>query len=171
MLCVNCHQVNTLDSLVIKSENGDLCCMVCQHCSETLNAASVSVQLNAAIRAHIRKYGQSWSVCDENSCELRSRQKSVYAHCPSRSCNGTLNLEYSAGALYTQLQFYQHLFNVERFTKNMKDVAAKESTQLLTLVHRPSLASLLQLVQNYMDQSLHGVVDMKQLFSFQKMVK
>ena len=74
--------------------------ITCPSCSGTYHTASLAVQLENSIRAHISKYYLGYTVCDDDACGARTRMMGVYGkRClglVKDGCRGTVKLEVSA---------------------------------------------------------------------------
>lgn len=67
---------------------------MCPHCQQIMPAPSLLAQVTAQIRKHIRKYYEGRMICDEPSCQNKTRQMSVNGRqCTARPCRGTLHKE------------------------------------------------------------------------------
>mmetsp|Transcript_9299 Transcript_9299/g.11634 ORF Transcript_9299/g.11634 Transcript_9299/m.11634 type:complete len:593 (-) Transcript_9299:354-2132(-) len=92
----------------------------CPHCkapamgTEGLSACwdRISTAVKLAVAKYQGKCNQHWKICDD--CHTRTRQKSNDAHCLVPECQGTLLTEYPERALYTQLKYFEALFDIER---------------------------------------------------------
>uniref|UniRef100_A0A8D0G4W1 DNA polymerase n=1 Tax=Sphenodon punctatus TaxID=8508 RepID=A0A8D0G4W1_SPHPU len=77
----------------------------------------LSNKLNLDIRRFIKKYYSGWLICEEQTCQNRTRRLPLGFSrngplCPA--CRkAILKPEYSDKALYTQLCFYRYIFNVD----------------------------------------------------------
>ena len=89
-------------------------------------------------------------------------------------CRGFLSLQFSDRALYTQMQYFEWLFNFERILKKHPNQAG-EFFQLLTFLDaiqnclekcKMHAVSLGKTVDQYLETSLRRWVDMKQIFAF-----
>ncbi|KAI8907620.1 DNA polymerase family B-domain-containing protein [Powellomyces hirtus] len=94
----------------------------CPTCLQTLPTPSLVAQLSTAIRQHIKRYANTYLVCDDPSCPAggvgKTRHMGVYAEkCLVPNCMGTVRLEYDDRKLYTQLMYYERLFEVGEFEK------------------------------------------------------
>ncbi|XP_035693536.1 DNA polymerase alpha catalytic subunit-like [Branchiostoma floridae] len=75
-------------------------------------------KLTLATRRHVKMYYEGWMKCDDPSCASRTRRVPMNpqrngAVCPT--CNkGILQQEYTDSQLYTQLLFYQHIFDLDK---------------------------------------------------------
>uniref|UniRef100_A0A6I8NI40 DNA polymerase n=1 Tax=Ornithorhynchus anatinus TaxID=9258 RepID=A0A6I8NI40_ORNAN len=69
------------------------------------------------VRRHIRKYYGGWLICEEPTCQHRTRRVPVQFSRSGPVCpacrKATLKQEYSDKALYTQLCFYRFIFDVD----------------------------------------------------------
>eukprot|EP00731_Ephydatia_muelleri_P030456 Em0021g979a len=92
------------------------CRLVCTHCSKPLSSARVRNTLSLQARSFINKHYLGWMMCDDVSCQFRTRNTFVVLDDSTPSCpgclKGRLKDEYPASALYTQLQFFQHVFSL-----------------------------------------------------------
>ncbi|XP_070173652.1 DNA polymerase alpha catalytic subunit-like [Littorina saxatilis] len=70
------------------------------------------------IRSHIAKYYAGWLKCEDSACGSRTRKLPLTFQRGHPICticqHGILHREYSDSALYTQLCFYQFIFDVEK---------------------------------------------------------
>ncbi|KAI0048775.1 hypothetical protein FA95DRAFT_1678116 [Auriscalpium vulgare] len=141
----------------------------CPGCKGRLGPASLQVQLECQIRAHVARYYEGWTVCDDPTCGNRTRMMGMYGRrCLKDWCRGKVAFEYTDAQLYTQLRSYAHLFDIDKARKNASGDA---QGQLLTLAARQHdiLQKLSQTVDKYLDQNGRRWVDMASLFSFLKL--
>ncbi|KAK7499236.1 hypothetical protein BaRGS_00009496, partial [Batillaria attramentaria] len=93
-------------------------------------------RLVQAIRADISKYYAGWLKCEDSACGARTRKLPLIfqrGHPVCAACKrGLLHQEYSDSMLYTQLSFYQYIFDVEK------------AKTLITAAERMSAESQLQ---------------------------
>ncbi|KAL8595946.1 hypothetical protein ACOMHN_018258 [Nucella lapillus] len=70
------------------------------------------------IRQHVAKYYAGWLKCEDSGCGARMRKLPLTFQRGHPICvvckRGVLHQEYSDSALYTQLCFYQYIFDVEK---------------------------------------------------------
>eukprot|EP00808_Paulinella_micropora_P011422 g78076.t1 len=118
--------------------------------------------LTRRCRSHVDKYYQSWLKCSDNSCGRSTRQVfSRPGQCPNPHCQGLLQREYPAQALYVQLMYYKSLFDVARAENNIrvenKRRAEDPSNKLPQLIAKPFNASqqrVLTALSQHMDEIL-----------------
>uniref|UniRef100_A0A667X5Z3 DNA polymerase n=1 Tax=Myripristis murdjan TaxID=586833 RepID=A0A667X5Z3_9TELE len=91
------------------------CCHIpCGGCPRDY-VVNISNKLLLDIRRHIKKYYSGWLVCEDQTCQNRTRRLPIAFSrhgpiCPA--CNrATLRPEYSEKALYNQLCFYRFIFD------------------------------------------------------------
>jgi len=72
-------------------------------------------RLSHEVRRHTQQYYASFYQCSDSSCGRRSRDISVKDNkCLAPGCKGRMEREYTANMLYTQMQYFRSLFDVER---------------------------------------------------------
>ncbi|TPX37489.1 DNA-directed DNA polymerase [Synchytrium microbalum] len=171
-LCKYCKTQQRLDPLVRnKDSENPTCILMCSNvdCSMPLPTASLYAQLSREIRDHIKKYQNSWLVCDDAACRNRTRHMSVYGErCLRNGCRGAMTFEYPNNALCTQLEYYANLFDFEKFKKKLE----RDSVKLdrLTGLIKPYTADfqeLKALVDEYLETDARRYVQLEKIFAFQ----
>lgn len=97
----------------------------CPHCGAMYygrsNARDVfcylSNRVTLLIRSCLRKYYDYWLVCDDHTCQSKTKQQSVRGNNCIMRCNGRLVQEYDEDQLYTQMKYMETLFDTERFAE------------------------------------------------------
>ena len=83
----------------------------CGHC---FTAAHVQNMLDMTIREMTTEYYQGWSRCTEATCSNVTRQQSCLGSvCVVPRCGCNTVETFSAGALYTQLKYFDMLFDIK----------------------------------------------------------
>ncbi|KAJ3161309.1 DNA-directed DNA polymerase alpha catalytic subunit pol1 [Geranomyces michiganensis] len=86
-------------------------------CGAPLPQPTLTAQLSTAIRTHIKRYANAYLICSDPTCPAAAnptRHMGVYAEkCLTPHCNSTTQLAYPDTRLYTQLAYYESLFNIE----------------------------------------------------------
>jgi len=127
--------------------------------------ASLAAQLHCAIRKHIREYNNNVLKCD-NVCATRTRQMSVYGtKCLYPDCAGTMSHEYSDKMLYTQLEYYIHLFDTEEMKKVYKE-STKDKRYNGAITYKEQYDALKFIADTYMKRNARKFVDLSKLFRF-----
>ncbi|XP_041358143.1 DNA polymerase alpha catalytic subunit-like [Gigantopelta aegis] len=84
--------------------------------SELVN--QIENQLVAVIRKHIRRYYEGWLRCEDSTCGSRTRKTPLTFYRGHPICSvcqrGSLHQEYTDCELYTQLCFYQYVFDTDK---------------------------------------------------------
>ncbi|EIN03911.1 DNA polymerase alpha catalytic subunit [Punctularia strigosozonata HHB-11173 SS5] len=143
----------------------------CPACKAPMTTASLQVQLDTQIRAHIARYYEGWIVCNDQTCGMRTRMMGVYARtCLRKDCTSTVAFEYSDAELYNQLRMYHSLFDQQKIIKAARGMDKDKLMEIDTLCTMQAglLQTLLDTVEKYMLQSGRRWVDMSSLFSFMK---
>lgn len=149
-----------------KKNGGLVSGLTCSHCGHLPSAASLGVQLNMAIRKHIREYYSQVMQCDEPSCGLRTRVLSTggSSRCLRPQCTGHLHEVYSDKQLYHQLQYFAALLTVEKSASRLECTSTE--VRVLCERHMSHIAQLTKVVDGYMAVSARKFVDLSSLFSF-----
>ncbi|KAJ9591406.1 hypothetical protein L9F63_002012 [Diploptera punctata] len=82
--------------------------------------AGVQNSLTTASRSFIRQYYQNWMICEDPGCTNRTRRlplemKGSYPHC-NMCKSAVMYREYTEFELYTQLSFFQYIFDLSKVT-------------------------------------------------------
>jgi len=100
----------------------------CPACHTQLGTPSLQVQLELHIRQHIAKYYEGWTVCDDPTCDQRTRMMSVYGRrCLRVGCRGSVSFEASL-QLYNQLMYCASLFNGNKTIATAKGTSRQGET-------------------------------------------
>ncbi|NXX91398.1 DPOLA polymerase, partial [Centropus bengalensis] len=120
--CLKCGTENIYDNVFDGS--GRFLEPSLQRCSKTEceeppfnSVVQMSNKLLLDIRRHIRKYYNGWLICEEPTCQNRTRRLPLSFSRSGPICQAcrkaVLRPEYSDKALYTQLCFYRYIFDVD----------------------------------------------------------
>ncbi|KAI8375408.1 DNA polymerase family B-domain-containing protein [Choanephora cucurbitarum] len=135
----------------------------CTKCHLTININSVRVQVTLAIRKHIQRYYEGWYVCDDVTCNNRTRMLSVFGRrCMVENCRGSMKREYTDKELYTQILYLSTLFNPMKTRDKYNDSVQVES---LINKHFRELESIQSIAEKYLDRSSYRHVDLSKLLS------
>lgn len=174
-------------------------CMLCQGCKRQFNGPTVANAVTLATRKHIGRYYSSPFICDERTCATKTREFNLkndgQPACPRKGCSGTMSLEvsflkwkyrsgsnflfflqYDKNQLYTQLRYFQDMFDYRRLVEKLdhKDDKQREEFLILTAVpeHQRTRVLFDKINENVtvlLQQNGYGVVDCSQLFGFFKL--
>nr|XP_034328264.1 DNA polymerase alpha catalytic subunit isoform X1 [Crassostrea gigas] len=88
-------------------------------------------RLRMDIRRHVQKYYQGWLKCEDAACGTVTRRVPLTfqrGHPVCHACHrGLLHPLYTDTMLYTQLCFYEHIFDADKALKSMADGTEKNS--------------------------------------------
>ncbi|KAK4050302.1 DNA-directed DNA polymerase alpha catalytic subunit pol1 [Microbotryomycetes sp. JL201] len=165
-VCSNLMAFGGIDKAVgsMISKSGFFCTNM--ECLEPLSVPSMAVQLDLQIRSFISKFYEGWIVCDEPTCGNRTRMMSVYGRvCLVPNCKGQVHFEYNDNHLYTQLLYFDTLFDVGRIRGKLHSSAGAEIGEILE-AQKIALAQLRAVVTKHLDKNGRRWVSMSSLFSF-----
>lgn len=152
----------------------------CKKCEFIFSAIQLSSQLESTIRAHISLYYAGWLVCDDSTCDVTTRQISVFGkRCLVDGCTGVIRYRYSDKQLYHQLLYFESLFNLQK-NKNRelkpiyypgdkdfpKDQIPQTTLNVLIEQNRELFEINQMIVQKYLSNSSRRYVNMTSLFDF-----
>eukprot|EP01134_Creolimax_fragrantissima_P008271 CFRG8271T1 len=174
--CPTCNAESEYTSIV----RGDLnsmteveCAMTCQRCTKPLPPAYLCNVLTRLVRSYITKYYAGWLVCDDQACRTRTRYVSVCGRkCMVPFCRGSMSPEYSAHQLFTQLAYFQYLFDLALLLKkspaaaNMTGLTAlsKEGVESLTNPYKDDIARVHTHMTSFIQKNARTYVDLSQIF-------
>jgi DNA polymerase alpha subunit A len=96
LICNYCgERDNTYEGIIRLAEDGSVRCgFDCTKCHLTIHASSVRVQLTLAIRRYIQQYYDGWYICDDITCNNRTKMLSAFGRrCIVDNCRGTMRKE------------------------------------------------------------------------------
>ena len=176
--CRHCHKASIFEGLC---DSTSMCTpdgLICGNaeCGKTFSTISIVAQLEAQIRAQTGQYYEGWLVCDDASCNNRTRQMSVYGHrClgpggKAEGCLGRMSYEYSEKKLYNQLLYFASLWDVEKAksnAKNQKEYAeVRDRVVVLAEANRDGFVMVKNVVDAYLRKCGRQWVEMDTLFGF-----
>jgi DNA polymerase alpha subunit A len=113
----------------------------------------LSNRLHLATREATKKYYEAWTICSDVMCKTRTQKQSLRGNgniCSAAGCRATTTMEYPDSALYTQLKYFESLFDVKRAQKKIREqkervssTAAKTEPPTLSERHLAILKKLL----------------------------
>ncbi|WVR04263.1 hypothetical protein IAU60_001263 [Kwoniella sp. DSM 27419] len=174
--CITCESTFEFQGLLEEGTNVQPVGIACSACHAILHPASVSIQLENQIRAHISKYYLGWTVCDGEGCGARTRMMGVYGkRCLGfggrEGCKGTVRLEYPDSKLYNQLLYFRSLFDGEKAISTTRGSARFDEVRALVLPNTALFNQLVATADRYLDKNGRRYVDMKGLFGFMERIK
>lgn len=119
--CKFCSTTLEIETPAVKHDKSYKPCFYCTSCNSLQPSGYVAITLVKQAREHIKLYYMNYMVCDDPSCQHRTRQVSVESELCSKCGGGTNKLEYSDSDLYNQLLFYSYAFDVDRQIERTTD--------------------------------------------------
>lgn len=148
----------------------------CSSCNEHVPMTRINIQLEVMIRNLIKRYYSGKVKCDDPSCHMETRQVGVYGRkCMGQDdeCQGTLRFVYDDGKLYTQLLYFDSLFDVDRAKNNAMeekddndDDFKFETVRALAEQNRVRFSTPRRIVDKYLVDCGRRYVDFHAIFSF-----
>eukprot|EP01135_Chromosphaera_perkinsii_P004895 Nk52_evm15s303 gene=Nk52_evmTU15s303 len=142
--------------------------LTCPSCDAAYSLTNMENTVRRSIRAHLKVYYDGWLVCDDPSCGNRTKQLSLKGKsCIIPECQGQVQMEYSDTQLYTQMLYYQNLFDA---TKAMSKVDEKKKDFVNGLLlgegYKEYINELHSLTMNELNKNARRVVNLGFLFNF-----
>jgi len=169
--CKSCHATTDFPLLhdrtnpLVKASGA-----VCMSCQKSMNTVNLQLQLEAQIRAHIARYYEKWTVCDEQTCTNRTRSMGVYGkRCLKPGCRGRVTFEYSDTMLYNQLRYYKYLFDREKAIKVSTGMFHAEEVLAVVGQQATMLGALSDIAEKYLRQCGRRWIDLTSVFSVLKL--
>lgn len=102
--CVQCKNIMQFDSII----DGNKCIqtrgIVCLSCGNTINPASVAIQLENQLRQYIHRFYEGNLICNDQSCGNKTRMMGVYGkRCLMSNCLGMMKFEVSCHILFQRI--------------------------------------------------------------------
>ncbi|CAH1398889.1 unnamed protein product [Nezara viridula] len=162
-----CKIDNTVEGLRHKLENGAEGSLMLEKCTNpeckvfpVEYLPSIQNQLHFRIRYHIQKYYEGWLICEDPVCQNRKRIINPIFSKGFPECNkcyrSTMRREVSNLSLYTQLTYFQYLFDLSRDVIN----SVKIEPEIIDAYKR-----LYDQVGEVLKQNKYSVIDLGSLFS------
>eukprot|EP00041_Stephanoeca_diplocostata_P033068 m.1082251 g.1082251 ORF g.1082251 m.1082251 type:complete len:1545 (-) comp24263_c0_seq2:139-4773(-) len=174
-LKVCCRQCNTTEDFVgvfrQGGEGGGMRCgLLCPNpsCAAHFSVPYLCNQVSLGVRTHVDQYYAMQLTCDDESCPIASRttrQVSVAgSRCLDPYCRGTMRPVYTDGALYSQLSYYQFLFDTVHALKQLPEETRGLGQSVIT-GYTETFAKLYEHVDTYLQRSARKHVDLGALFT------
>ncbi|PPQ85267.1 hypothetical protein CVT25_010040 [Psilocybe cyanescens] len=155
----------------------------CPSCTKTISLGSLQTQLEIQIRESISKYYQGWTVCDDSTCNNRTRMMGVYGRrCLRTECKGHVTFEvllslfcvtkimanYSDTQLYNQLRFFASLFDTQ---KALDSARPENRSNLVAIIAKNQvlLRTLAECVEKHLNNCGRRWIDLGAIFSSMKL--
>ncbi|CAG8796981.1 8459_t:CDS:10, partial [Gigaspora margarita] len=149
--CIHCRESYTFEGFNsitghLLDETGFYCGN--PNCMGALPTSSILAQLTCSIRFQVKKFYDSWNVCEDPTCGYRTRNISR-KRC-AQGCRGKMVVEFSEYRLHNQLNYYAHLFDVDKI-KNTSQTSLNIGDNVMSQIKR-----LNSLAGRYLTKSGYG---------------
>ena len=174
-LVLQCRQCNTecnpFPGVFRRRDGGNLQAgLLCSNpsCNGKFDVAYLCNKITLEIRDRLSKYYLMELACDDESCPVASRttrQLSVAGtRCIDPYCRGQMRSVYSDGQLYSQLSYYQHLFDVPAALKKLSD-EARPLGEVAFTGHTEAYEAVYAHITKALDKNARKYVDLGALFT------
>ncbi|XP_033119807.1 DNA polymerase alpha catalytic subunit-like [Anneissia japonica] len=130
--------------------------------------AQIKNQLRMMVRRCVTKYYDGWLVCEDTSCNHRTRCVPINPQRHGLPCpvcqRALLKPEYTSKALYTQLRYFKFIFDAHRAIQSNKDKSLTKPIFERNLEARSTYDRLLQMTESTIQQSGYSEVNLSRLF-------
>ncbi|KAM9037624.1 DNA polymerase alpha catalytic subunit isoform 1-T1 [Sarcophilus harrisii] len=124
------------------------------------------------IRRYIKKYYNGWLICEEPTCQARTRRLPLQFSRSGPLCQtcmkATLKQEYSDKSLYTQLCFYRHMFDMDHALEKLitdHEKAILKKKEFLSKKYLEAYKILKSTAEKFLSWSGYSEVCLSKLFS------
>ncbi|KAG4303428.1 hypothetical protein PCK1_000392 [Pneumocystis canis] len=160
LTCNSCHEKIDFKGLAKSKQYVNLEGIFCP-CGKKFPIYTISAQLESQIRNYNSIYYNAWILCNDPSCANRTRQIGVYGkRCSIKNCQGQMYFEYSDKMLYTQLLYYDSLFNVDKAREIANQFPEPESILICAEYNRERFEKLRYITQSYLSHNKRRFVDL-----------
>lgn len=166
--CSNCSKETMIDSPFRKTETGEYE-LVLEKCinpecafSPMQHLAPIQNALTLAMRSYVQRYYTSWLTCEDPACPQRTRRLPLRFQSNFPICNlcekGVMYREYTDTELYTQLSFFQHIFDLSK-------IPASDKRHLrISMDIDSAYFKLKDHIEQLLKHSAYSVVNMSHMF-------
>lgn len=174
LTCSNCNEANEFPGVFSGSMASGLCCVNSSCSKPSFWGERNHFELYARIynelilmrRRHCQEYYRGVIKCDDPTCGLETRQLSVLGGvCLNRGCSGRMKSKYSESQIYTQLKYFDTLFDVEHACEQFENFhergTKKELIKRIAPLDKETFTHLHDLTQGFLKMSAYNWVDPK----------
>ncbi|XP_052126861.1 DNA polymerase alpha catalytic subunit isoform X1 [Frankliniella occidentalis] len=166
--CRKCAKEIVIDSPYRKTETSEYE-LVLEKCpnsdcdlSPLQHLAPIQNALTLAMRTYVQKYYACWLVCEDPACPQKTRRLPLRFQSNYPICNlcekGVMFREYTDTELYTQLSFFQHIFDLSKIPANDKKFLR------ISVETDNAYCKLKEHVEQLLKHSAYSVVNMSRMF-------
>lgn len=171
ILCKECNSEHKFDGVFSKQSGALHAGLLCPTatCAQQMSVPNICNQVTLAMREKINLYYRGELSCDDDSCTFsgiqHTRQLSCRgSFCPDRCCRGMLRPVYSDAQLYSQLSYYQMLFDVDHAIEQLPEESRSAASSLIAPFREP-FSKVFNHVDRQLQKSARKHVDLGGLFT------
>ncbi|XP_054706235.1 DNA polymerase alpha catalytic subunit-like [Uloborus diversus] len=164
-----CYHKIVIDDILVKEPNSISCILKsCANCKTSMvqHIANLKNQLQKTIRQFISKYYKLVLICEDVGCAYETRKVPLRFTSGGPICsscrNSNLHLKYTEAQLYTQLAYFQHLFDLDKAVSSLTD------EEKILYTKQEDVAKVYTILKCTIDQvlrnSAYGIVNLTALF-------
>ncbi|KAI9257390.1 DNA polymerase family B-domain-containing protein [Phascolomyces articulosus] len=168
--CGFCRHEQTFEGITrMLEDNTVVPGLQCSGCQRMIAETTIRGALIRAMRSFIRKYYQGWLVCDDNTCDSRTRSMSVFGRrCLKDNCHGAMKREYTDKQLYTQLLYLTTILDPSKAKQNAAGAPLSASIESIINKNHTMFTRLNAVADGYLQRSGYRHVDLSKLMSLVK---
>jgi DNA polymerase alpha subunit A len=130
-------------------------------CHYEFNCGKIQNILIVQMRKHCKEYYSGWMRCNDGTCQNETRQQSCLGSaCIAPGCRSTVHEKYPASELYTQLKYYELLFDEGSFQRKLEAFNLKRQAHnkprfqmSLSALESNTFSALNKTVKGYLERS------------------
>ena len=167
LVCLQCKTELVYEGIIKSQSIVSPLGIKCSSCNTLMSLTTLLAQSEIWLRQCIKQYYEGWLICDDVTCQNRTRMMSVYGkRCLREGCRGQMSYEYSDKAIYNQLLYAYSIFDCDKAKKNVSKspVEQMETVYALAENNRESFSRLCAVVELYLGKCGRRYVDMASIF-------
>ena len=181
--CSNCtHKYKIAGIIQVIKKNGEekenvkfemnnvLLGVACPKCRSIPSVHKIANTAMTNIMNAIKRYYSFWYVCDDPSCNHRTKTELLkltkQLRCPKLNCKGNLYPEFDEKALFKQVSFVEHIFNFDdKSIERQYGGECANYAKAIYLAHKEEFHWIKGRINQKVGQSLYAMKDLKPLFA------
>ena len=120
--CGFCKHEQSFEGIarILDDNNTVVSGLQCDNCQRMIGETTIRSALIRAMRHFIRQYYQGWLVCDDNTCDSRTRSMSVFGRrCLKENCHGAMKREVKKISIFSCVCVCVCLWLIETIRVNL----------------------------------------------------
>jgi DNA polymerase alpha subunit A len=167
VFCPSCKQDTSFPGVYrfpdVTSDEGVTSGLVCPTpgCHHEFSGTKIQNIMMVAMRRYCKEYYSGWTRCDDGTCQNETRQQSCLGNaCITPGCRSSCHEKYPASELYTQLKYFELLFDQKAYEKKLEEFNKKRETHrkqksqlFLSALEKQTFTDLNHAAKEYLDRS------------------